>query len=155
VSESGLRGDEGRGRLVAWGQARPRRRALEVSGEADTPLTVTVGGVTRSVRFVAGDVHALPFANATFDLVTCHLAAHRFPHTALAVREVQRVLATGGSFLIAEPLAGDEIDVGAVRAYRRPEWHAFLRAAGLTVMEEDVIAPTGPDRVILLRAEKD
>jgi SAM-dependent methyltransferase len=155
VSEAGLQGDEGRGRLVAWGQARPGRRALEVSGEADTPLTVTVGGVTRSVRFVAGDVEALPFANGTFDLVTCHLAAHRFPHAALAVREVQRVLTAGGSFLIAEPLAREETDAAPARAYRRQEWHAFLRAAGLTVMEEDVIAAAGSDRVILLRAEKD
>ncbi|HUE44656.1 MAG TPA: hypothetical protein VMO81_00235 [Aestuariivirgaceae bacterium] len=44
------------------------------------------------------------------------------------------------------------------RAYRRPEWHAFLRAAGLTVMEEETIAAgagSPADRLILIRAEKD
>ena len=160
MSEADLSGDEGLGRLVAWGQARPPRRALEVTGDADTPLTVTVGGATRSVRVVACGVEALPFADATFDLVTCHLAAHRFSHAALAVREIQRVLGPGGSFLLAEPLAGDDPDgpaPGPVRAYRRPEWHAFLRAAGLTVMEEDTICTGGgaPGPLILVRAEKD
>lgn len=164
MSEAGLRGDEALARLVAWGRARPRRRALEVAGEADTPLTITLGGVARTVRLVAGDAGALPFDNGAFDLVTCHRAAHRFPHAALAVREIQRVLAPGGSFLVAEPLGHDDADADAsardpeaVRAYRRPEWHAFLRAAGLTVMEEETIAAgaASANRIILLRAEKD
>lgn len=155
MSEPVLHGDEALARLVAWGQARPRRRALEVARDADSPLIVMLGAVARTVRLVIGDAEALPFDNGTFDLVTCHLAAHRFPHAALAVREVQRVLASGGSFIVAEPLGSDDPDARAVGAYRRPEWHAFLRAAGLTVMEEDVLAAAGPHPVILLRAEKD
>jgi SAM-dependent methyltransferase len=159
VSEAGLRGDEGLERLVAWGRARTVRRALEVAGDGHTPLAVTLGGAARTLRFVAGDAGALPFDNGAFDLVTCRRAAHRFPHAALAVREIQRVLVPGGSFLVAEPLAPDD-DATAARApgtYRRPEWHAFLRAAGLTVMEEDTVSAAGAaaDRIILLRAEKD
>jgi len=160
VSEAGLRGDEALARLAAWGRVRTPRRALGVAGDGRTRLTITVGGVGPDVRLVAGDVEALPFDNGTFDLVTCHLAAHRFPHAALAVREIQRVLVPGGSLLVSEPLAPDD-DAPAARApgtYRRPEWHAFLRAAGLTVMQEETIragtAPaTGP--LILIRAEKD
>lgn len=185
MSEAGLRGDEGLARLVAWGRARAPRRALDVAGGGHTALAFAgvashitvldveavlpaarqlVGGAARNVRFVAGDVGALPFDNGAFDLVTCRLAAHRFPHAALAVREIQRVLAPGGSFLLAERLGHDDADAGAVtaagaaRAYRRPEWHAFLRAAGLTVMDEETIAAgTGSpaDRLILIRAEKD
>jgi len=160
VSEAGLRGDEALARLVAWGQARPRRRALDVAGGVDALLTVTLAGTAHTVRVVAGDMEALPFDNGTFDLVTCHLAVHRFPHAALAVREVQRVLAAGGSFVLAEPLGRDDADgptPALARAYRRPEWRAFLRAAGLTVMEEDAIcAGAGsPEGIILIRAEKD
>lgn len=158
MSEAGLRGDQGLDRLVAWGRARAVRRALEMAGDGQTSLAVTVGGAARNVRFVAGDVGALPFDNGAFDLVTCRLAAHRFPNAALAVREIQRVLAPGGSFLLAEPLGHDNVDANAVPAYRRPEWHAFLRAAGLTVMEEDTIAGgagSPADRLILIRAEKD
>jgi SAM-dependent methyltransferase len=159
VSEAGLRG-EGFERLAAWGRVRAPRRALGVAGAGDMPLTVTVGGAAADLRLVAGEVEALPFDNGAFDLVTCHLAAHRFPHAALAVREIQRVLAPGGSFLVAEPLAPDDDDAAA-RApgtYRRPEWHAFLRAAGLTVMQEETIpAAAAPptDRLLLIRAEKD
>jgi SAM-dependent methyltransferase len=154
VSEAGPRGDEALGRLAGWGRARTARRALDVAGDGDAALAVTAGGGT--AVFVAGDPGALPFDSGAFDLVTCHLAAHRFPHAALAVREIQRVLAPGGSFLLAEPLAPDDADAtardpGAGRAYRRPEWHAFLRAAGLTVMEETISA----GRLILIRAEKD
>jgi ubiquinone/menaquinone biosynthesis C-methylase UbiE len=160
VSGAGLHGDESLERLVAWGRARTARRALDVAGESGTALTITLGEVTR-VRLVVGDVGALPFDNAAFDLVTCHRVAHHFPHAALAVREIQRVLAPGGSLLLAEPLGHEDGDTAgdtpAVRAYRRPEWHAFLRAAGLTVMEEDTIAASAAPapRIILLRAEKD
>ncbi len=159
MSEAGLRGDEGLARLAAWGRVRAPRRALAVAGDGHTPLTITVGGAASDVRLVAGEVGALPFDNGAFDLVTCHLAAHRFPHAALAVREIQRVLAPGGSFLLAEPLAPDD-DATAARApgtYRRPEWHAFLRAAGLTVMQEETIAAAGSSagHLILIRAEKD
>ena len=156
MSEAGLRGDEGPARLAAWGRVRAPRRALGVAGDGHPPLTVTVGGAAPGVRLVAGDVEALPFDNGAFDLVTCHLAAHRFPHAALAVREIQRVLAPGGSFLVAEPLAPDD-DATAARGpgtYRRPEWHAFMRAAGLTVMQEETI-DAASDRLILIRAEKD
>ncbi len=156
MSEAGLRGDEAFARLVAGGQARPRRRTLAVAGGAGARLTVSVAGPARAVRLVAGDMEALPFDNGTFDLVTCHLAVHRLPHAALAVREVQRVLAAGGSFVLAEPLGGDDADGAApARAYRRPEWRAFLRAAGLTVMEEDAIGAASGSRIILIRAEKD
>ena len=188
MSEAGLRGDEALARLVAWGRgrARPPRRALDLGGGGHTALAFAalaslvvavdleavlpaarqaVGGGTGNVRFVAGDAGALPFDNEDFDVVTCRLAAHRFPQVALAVREIQRVLVPGGSFLLAERLALDDGEATSmaagepppVRAYRRREWHAFLRAAGLTVMEEDAIGPGAgtPGRIILLRAEKD
>jgi SAM-dependent methyltransferase len=163
VSEAGLRGGEALDRLAAWGRARAPRRALDVGGDGPAALAITVGGAAGHVRFVTGDVGALPFDNGAFDLVTCRLAAHRFPHAALAVREIQRVLTSGGAFLLAEPLAHDDDATAVTTArapgtYRRPEWHAFLRAAGLTVMEEDTIsagAGPPPDLMILVRAEKD
>jgi SAM-dependent methyltransferase len=157
VSDAGPRGGEALERLAAWGRAYTVRRALDVAGDGDTALAVTVAG--GGPRAVAGDPGALPFDNGVFDLVTCRLAAHRFPQVALAIREIQRVLAPGGRLLLADRLAPGDTSAGAgsiadpppLRAYRRPEWHAFLRAAGLTVMEEDTTA----DRIILLRADKD
>jgi SAM-dependent methyltransferase len=48
---------------------------------------------------VLGDAHALPFAAASFDTVTCHLAFMLFAEPARVVAELARVLAPGGSFL--------------------------------------------------------
>ncbi|HEU4370838.1 MAG TPA: class I SAM-dependent methyltransferase [Methylomirabilota bacterium] len=111
------------------------------------------GGLT----FVAGDVEALPFGDGTFDVVTCRIAAHHFADVAAAVREVRRVLRPGGSFLLQDILGHDDGEAAAfvteverrrdpshVRAYRAVEWKAFLRAAGLTVIDSAVIAKGRP-----------
>jgi hypothetical protein len=62
------------------------------------------------------------------------------------------VLRPGGSLLLQDILGHDDADASAfilevekrrdpshVRSYRAAEWKAFLRAAGLTVMEDSVI----------------
>jgi SAM-dependent methyltransferase len=42
---------------------------------------------------------ALPFATASFDVVTCHLALMLFDDLPAVIRELERVLAPGGRFL--------------------------------------------------------
>ncbi len=51
---------------------------------------------------------ALPFADATFDLVCCRLAAHHFPSLEDFVAEVRRVLKPGGRFALVDNVAPDE-----------------------------------------------
>jgi SAM-dependent methyltransferase len=110
-----------------------------------------------AAAFVAGDVQALPFRDGAFDVVTCRIAAHHFGDVAAAVREVRRVLRPGGSFLLQDILGHDDPEAAAfvteverrrdpshVRAYRAAEWKAFLRAAGLTVMDSAVVAKGRP-----------
>jgi ubiquinone/menaquinone biosynthesis C-methylase UbiE len=105
-----------------------------------------------NVDFVAGDAGALPFRDESFDVVTCRTAAHHFADVAAAVRQIQRVLRPGGSLLLQDILGHDDADASAfileierrrdpshVRSYRAAEWKAFLRAVGLTVMEDFVI----------------
>ena len=43
------------------------------------------------------DAESLPFDDATFDMVTCRLALHHFPHAAQAIAEFARVLKPGGT----------------------------------------------------------
>jgi ubiquinone/menaquinone biosynthesis C-methylase UbiE len=50
---------------------------------------------------------ALPFDDASFDLVTCRLAAHHFPHPAAFVAEVWRVLKPGGAFGLVDNISPD------------------------------------------------
>ena len=110
-----------------------------------------------AATFVAGDVEALPFRDGAFDVVTCRIAAHHFADVGTAVREVRRVLRPGGSFLLQDILGHDDSEAAAfiieverrrdpshVRAYRAVEWKAFLRAAGLTMMDSTVVAKGRP-----------
>lgn len=50
---------------------------------------------------------ALPFPEASFDLVTCRLAAHHFPDTAAFISEVWRVLVAGGTFALVDNIGPD------------------------------------------------
>jgi SAM-dependent methyltransferase len=126
-----------------------------------TDLTLPMLGAARKfiagqgvagVHFVAADVEALPFHDETFGVVTCRIAAHHFPELAPAVRQVARVLRRGGSFLVEDILGHDDSELAAfilevekrrdpshVRSFRQLEWTAFLRAAGLTVMDEAIV----------------
>jgi len=105
-----------------------------------------------AIRFAAADVDALPFKDAAFGAVTCRVAAHHFAELLPALRQIARVLRPGGSFLLEDILGHDDPEASAfmtdverrrdpshVRAFRLIEWTAFLRAAGLTVMDEAVV----------------
>jgi ubiquinone/menaquinone biosynthesis C-methylase UbiE len=119
--------------------------------------TFVQGRDARGVEFVAGDVEALPFRSGAFDVVTCRIAAHHFANPARAVRQVASVLRPGGSFLVQDILGHEDSAANAfileverrrdpshVRAYRAAEWKAFLRGAGLTIMDEAFVAKTRP-----------
>ena len=53
------------------------------------------------------DAAALSFANESFDLVTCRLAAHHFPDPAAFVAESWRVLKPGGAFAVVDNISPD------------------------------------------------
>jgi len=180
VTSAGHAGGEDLERLVAWGKAIAPRRVLDVAaGGGHTALAfatfaarVTAFDLTEAmlaasrafirergadVRFVAGDVLTLPFADGAFDVVTCRIAAHHFADVAGAVRQIHRVLRAGGTFLLQDILGHDDPDANVfiteverrrdpshVKSYRAAEWKAFLRAAGLTVMEQAVVTKTRP-----------
>src|SRR5437763_8736835 len=102
-------------------------------------------GVTNAVYQVA-DAEQLPFADGTFDRVTCRIAPHHFPNIAQFVEEVARVLKPGGLFLLIDCMSPSdrELDVfdNTVEKWRDPshgrscnaeEWQAFFTQAGLTI----------------------
>jgi SAM-dependent methyltransferase len=81
----------------------------------------------------------LPFADSSFDVVTCRVAAHHFEDASAAVREFARV--SSELVLLADNLylgdAGEEADrlrdPTHVRNYSEEEWRGMLDAAGLEV----------------------
>jgi SAM-dependent methyltransferase len=81
----------------------------------------------------------LPFEGASFDVVTCRVAAHHFADPAAAVREFARV--SGGLVLLADNLYLGEADEEAdrlrdpthVRNYSEEEWREMFGHCGLEV----------------------
>jgi ubiquinone/menaquinone biosynthesis C-methylase UbiE len=71
----------------------------------------------------AGDAEALPFADASFDLVIGHAFLHHLPDPAAALAEAYRVLVPGGTLVIAgEPTRlGDRI----AGVFKRAAWNGF------------------------------
>jgi demethylmenaquinone methyltransferase/2-methoxy-6-polyprenyl-1,4-benzoquinol methylase len=52
-----------------------------------------------ALRFVQGDMMALPFAGASFDIVTTGYGLRNVPDLAMAIEEIARVLTPGGQVL--------------------------------------------------------
>jgi SAM-dependent methyltransferase len=66
----------------------------------------------------------LPFPSETFDLITCTDVLHHIPNVSYVLRELARVLAPGGYFLLREP-------IHSMGDWRRPR-------AGLTKNERGI-----------------
>jgi ubiquinone/menaquinone biosynthesis C-methylase UbiE len=87
----------------------------------------------------------LPFADGSFDVVVCRVAAHHFDDVALAVREMVRVSAK--LVLISDNLYGGKAleqaeklrDPSHVRNYTEDEWRRFLEDAGARVAVVEAI----------------
>ena len=181
VTSAGHAGGEDLDQLLAWGRALRPRRVLDVAtGAGHTALAfaglgarVTAFDLTEpmlrtarafltergaaEVRFVAGDVEAIPFRAGVFDVVTCRIAAHHFANVGPAVRQIAATVRPGGSFLVQDILGHDDASAHAfiteverrrdpshVRAYRAAEWKAVLKGAGLTVMDEAIVRKGRP-----------
>ena len=55
-----------------------------------------------SARFINGDSEHLPFANESFDVITCGNSFHHYPHQQAAVHEMRRLLRPGGRLMIID-----------------------------------------------------
>jgi ubiquinone/menaquinone biosynthesis C-methylase UbiE len=90
-----------------------------------------------------GDVEQLPFDESSFDVVTSRYSAHHYPNPQQAVREVFRVLKTGGHFILSDIVAPEtpvldtflqtvELlrDISHVRDHSISQWSAILSEAG-------------------------
>jgi ubiquinone/menaquinone biosynthesis C-methylase UbiE/DNA-binding transcriptional ArsR family regulator len=98
----------------------------------------------RNVAFAPGDVHALPFAAATFDQVLLLHVLTYAKDPALALREAGRVLRPGGTLALATLARHDHTEAtagyGHINAGFTPRvLHTWLaRDAGLAVAECEI-----------------
>ena len=107
-----------------------------------------------NVRVAYAKAEALPFEDASFDLVTCRIAPHHFDSIPDFLAEVHRVLKPGATAAIADNVVpagavGDYInaferlrDPSHLRAWAMEEWRASLAAAKLAIAHEEEIDKT-------------
>jgi SAM-dependent methyltransferase len=133
---------------------------VEWSEGARTALDVATGGghVARRLREMEIDVvtvdpapgmqpdvisrgEDLPFADASFDVVACRVAAHHFADVPAAVSEMarvsrDRVIVVDNLFLDDQAEAADRVrDPSHVRNYSEEEWRGFFKSAGLRIAD--------------------
>ena len=122
---------------VATGGGHVARRLREAGLEVVT--TDSAPGMQPDVVCPAED---LPFADGTFDVVACRLAAHHFADPAGAVSEMarvsaDRVLIVDNLFMSETAEEADRVrDPSHVRNYTEAEWRGLFQEASLAV--EDV-----------------
>lgn len=67
-----------------------------------------------NLLFCLGDAEALPFADATFSLVTCRHAGHHFPDLPRALMEMARVVQPNGRVVIEDTCAPEDPALAAL-----------------------------------------
>lgn len=96
--------------------------------------------------YVAADAEALPFPDASFDIITCRIAQHHFPDVFRFMRECARVLRPGGRLVQQDQVAPEQEsaaryldsferlrDPSHFRVNSESEWRSLYLDAGLTV----------------------
>lgn len=161
--------------LLGWLSPAPGERALDVAtGGGHVALALALTGVDVdacdltpamlaaaeallaehdcTASFTVAEAEALPYADATFDLVTCRIAAHHFPDAQAFFEEVARVLKPGGRFgfqdqtLPPEPTSAVLTDVfertrdaSHNRSYSIDGWVTLIARAGLAVEHTEIV----------------
>lgn len=98
----------------------------------------------KNITFQHADVERLPFANASFDLVTSRYSAHHYPRPQAALTEFARVLRPGGRLLLVDVISPEppvqDTFLNAVELLRDPshvrdqsisQWLSMCAAAGI------------------------
>lgn len=137
--------------VVAWCEAGPGVTVLDVAtggGHVARRLreagaeVVTVDTAPGMQPDVIAPADHLPFADASFDVVACRIAAHHFPDALAALREMarvarDRVVIEDNTFTSESAEEADKLrDPSHVRNYGVAEWHSFFELVGLEVADE-------------------
>ena len=100
----------------------------------------------KNIAFSAAAAEALPFGDASLDLVTCRLAPHHFQDVRAFLSEVHRVLRTGGLFCMTDSVSPESEklrawqnrvealrDTSHVYGYPPSQWDAMITEAGFAL----------------------
>jgi SAM-dependent methyltransferase len=124
---------------VATGGGHVARRLREAGCEV-----VTLDPAPGMQATVVAPAESLPFADSSFDVVACRIAAHHFSDVRAAVGEMarvsrDRVVVQDNVFQDDEVEEAERLrDPTHVRCYSADEWRTLFDAAGLDVVDERV-----------------
>ena len=107
------------------------------------------------VRFVVGDCELLPFADNSFDVVTCSMSFHHYPNPENFFISLRHVLRPGGRLILRDmasssglimwfinhieiPLANKVLKKGDVHCYTKADLQKLCSAGGLKLERYEV-----------------
>jgi SAM-dependent methyltransferase len=107
-----------------------------------------------SAKLAQGSVYELPYGDATFDLVVCFSVFEHLHEVRRGLREVHRVLKTGGQFLLGMPAVNKMMEAGfRIIGFKGIEDHHVttprqasdqFASVGLEVVQSCTLPPVGP-----------
>lgn len=109
-----------------------------------------------NISYLRAEAEHLPVAPASFDIITCRIAAHHFADVKAFVHNSAAALRPGGLLLVSDHIGLDDPELDGfmdrferwrdpshVRAYSYAEWRQFYEQAGLALIhvEDDAREP--------------
>jgi ubiquinone/menaquinone biosynthesis C-methylase UbiE len=142
--------------MASWPDAE-RVVGLDYSPVMVRQFAEKIGGSPQAARVhvVQGDSERLPFADDSFDVLTCGHSFHHYPHQAAVIRDFRRVLRPGGVLILVDGFRDNVVgwvvfDVG-VALIERDVHHAswtelrdMIHGAGFATLRQrklNVLAP--------------
>lgn len=150
-----LEAGAGTGLNLAFYPADARVTAIDLSGAMLRMAQERAGKQKRDVTFEVADLRTLPFADDTFDTAVATFVFCSVPDPVSCLREMGRVTKPGGQILLLDhvridgPLIGplmDRLNTATVRLageHINHRMHAFVRAAGLEIVESQRLGLMG------------
>ncbi len=123
--------------------------ALDISEEM---ILQTRERLSDSAIATVGDSENMPLADGQYDVVTCNMSIHHYPHPEKALGEMFRILKPGGALLLndmdcAAPIRAfanwifPKLPGGDVKMYNRAEIEGMMSSAGFKGIRYRKISP--------------
>lgn len=100
--------------------------------------------IGENAKLYVASAETMPFAESTFDVVTCSFAFHHYIHPEMVLKEFRRVMKAGATLIIADPFVPQPIrsimnpllrfsDNGDFHMYGRKELNRLMKENGFSM----------------------